>query len=131
MALNLKIQSLPHYLLMVYEGHFDGSCIEQLINEVLEACEKYKPVKLMADFRTVTGTMTTMERFELGSVFAVRYMGKRMAGKILSCQFAFVGSYPLIDPRRFGETVAKNRGINVMAFTDMDKGVKWLENEEK
>ena len=41
--------------------------------------------------------------------------------------FAVVGNEPMIDPKRFAETVGKNRGANVRVFTDIDEAVDWIE----
>jgi hypothetical protein len=35
----------------------------------------------------------------------------------------------MIDPHRFGETVAVNRGAQAGVFTDLAAAVAWLEDE--
>jgi len=45
-------------------------------------------------------------------------------GKI---RMAIVGSEPYIDPDRFGETVATNRGGDVGVFTSMTDALAWLD----
>jgi hypothetical protein len=39
---------------------------------------------------------------------------------------AYVGDEPLIDPARFGETVAVNRGALIKVTTDLNEAFAWL-----
>jgi len=41
-------------------------------------------------------------------------------------RFAYVLVEPLLDPNRFGETAAVNRGMQVRAFDDMKQAEWWL-----
>jgi hypothetical protein len=43
--------------------------------------------------------------------------------------FAIVGMEPLIEPERLGEIVARNRGMNVRAFTDYEAARTWLREQ--
>jgi len=71
-----------------------------------------------------------MERLQLGLTAARKYLVERLLKKIPSCRYAIVGNHPLVDPKRFGETVAVNRGVNVRAFTEMKQALAWLEMEK-
>jgi len=42
-------------------------------------------------------------------------------------RFAYVMNEPLRDPRRYGETVAVNRGMTVKTFETIEEAFKWLE----
>ena len=41
-------------------------------------------------------------------------------------QFAYVIHDPMRDPKRFGENVAVNRGIDVKSFENMNAALEWL-----
>jgi hypothetical protein len=41
-------------------------------------------------------------------------------------RLAVLGNEPIIDPNRFGEIVATNRGANVKVFTDDPMALEWL-----
>lgn len=62
---------------------------------------------------------TTFERLRLGESGAA---GAAASG----IRIAFVGREPFLDPERFGETVAVNRGLNVRVFTDEVAALTWL-----
>lgn len=64
---------------------------------------------------------TVMERYEQGVYLAER--------NHLRIWLTLVGHEPLVDPGRFGETVAKNRGGLGKVFTDMDKAITWIQDE--
>jgi len=129
MGLNLKIEEAAGNLSLIYEGHLDSADIPIVIDQVIQACEKYKPSKILTDFLSVTGTLSTMDRFNLSTLFAMKYLKGRMTGRIPKSRLAFLGKYPLVDPKRFGETVAINRGINVKVFTDKAEALAWLSEE--
>jgi len=42
-------------------------------------------------------------------------------------RFAYVLKEPLLDPDKFGETVAVNRGMSVRAFDNLEEALAWLE----
>jgi hypothetical protein len=42
---------------------------------------------------------------------------------------AFLGKEPIVDPARFGEVVARNRGVNARAFTNEVEARAWLREQ--
>ncbi len=126
MALTFKIETPPGYLLMVYEDHYEASLAGEFTNQILETCKSHQPKKLLIDFRKVTGEMSTMDRFNVSVLAATKYFGAIATGKIQSCRYALVGSHPLVDSRKFEETVAVNRGVNIKVLTEMKDALVWL-----
>ncbi len=45
---------------------------------------------------------------------------------IAASAFAHVLKEPVLDPQRFGETVALNRGMNVRTFDNLEDALAWL-----
>jgi hypothetical protein len=41
-------------------------------------------------------------------------------------RFAYVLEKPVLDPERLGETVARNRGMDVKAFDNIEEADRWL-----
>ena len=67
-----------------------------------------------------------MERFYYGE-FAAQTVAKFTSrGVSGSTQFAYVLEVPVLDPGRYGETVAANRGMLVKAFDNLDDALGWL-----
>lgn len=67
--------------------------------------------------------MTTYERYDIATYIANLAMPHNETSRI---QIAVVGNPPLIDPNRFGETVAKNRGLNIKVSNEIDEVLEWL-----
>jgi len=79
---------------------------------------------VLIDFRAVEGTPPDiLERFILG-VETVRTQRKHKYIVTL----AIVGNEPMIDPKRFGEIVALNRGGIGKVFTNIEEADSWLIN---
>jgi hypothetical protein len=127
MALDYKIETQPGHLRLTCRGRYEPSLNDEFSDQVLGACEKYRPSKMLIDTLQVEGEMSTMDRYNLATLSAKKYLEAKLAGKIPGCRFAFVGSNPLVDPKRFGETVAVNRGINLRVFTEMKEALAWLD----
>ncbi len=53
--------------------------------------------------------------------------------KIQGLRIALLGYAPVIDPGRLGETVARNRGLQVRATSDEAEAFAWLgvDDEER
>ena len=93
---------------------------------MLEAVARDKVKKVLFDGRTITGEPETMERFYYGK-FAAQAV-EEFSDRGVSCatQFAYLLKEPVLEPRRFGETVAVNRGMFVKAFDNLECALGWL-----
>lgn len=123
-----QVRDEPHrdHLRIVIEGEFDVALVPEVSDQVLGMCEKHQASNILVDVRNLSGNPTFMERFTLASVFATKYIKARMTRKIQPCIFAVVGTHPLVDPQKFEETVAKNRGTPIKTFTDLREALMWL-----
>ncbi len=93
---------------------------------MLEAVAQNKTRKVLFDGRGIAGDPTTLERFYYGESTAQAVAKFAACGGFLVPQFAYVLETPLLDPERFGETVAVNRGMNVKTFDNPDDALAWL-----
>ena len=67
-----------------------------------------------------------VERFYYGE-FAAEAVAKFTAhGVSGATQFAYLLEVPVLDPERFGETVAVNRGMLVKTFDNLPDALAWL-----
>ena len=67
-----------------------------------------------------------MERWECSVYMANKQVEYVSSGELQPLQFAYLGREPFMDPRRFGEIVATNRGVSVKATTDLREALEWL-----
>jgi hypothetical protein len=131
MAMTFKVEVKPDYVSMLWEGAFESSDIEYFTTQLIETCKTRRCSKMLIDLREVQGTLSTMDRFNIGLTGSTKYFKAKLTGKILNCRFAAVGHVPLMDPSRFAETVAVNRGVNVKSFTDINEALRWLTEERE
>jgi len=74
----------------------------------------------------VTWDLTPSDRFNYAKSVADAALSLPRRGAATIPRFAYVLSEAVIDPERFGETVARNRGMPVKVFTDLDAALSWL-----
>jgi len=101
-------------------GAFDLAWLQGFIVRIAATAKgtNPEPRAILIDVRELTGPRPDgMELYDLG-VLASR--------DIIGMPIAFVGSEAFVDPRRFGEAVARNRGLNLRVFTDMNEALVWL-----
>jgi histidyl-tRNA synthetase len=129
--MNLTFHAEPRhgYVLVTAGGRYDLVSAKSFAERTLEACGKFGMSKALIDCRKVKGSVSVSDRYEYAVFVSVlhRQYGDQHKRQL---QVAYVGNVPLIDPRRFGETVARNHGAMVKATTDMDEGLAWLGAEQ-
>ena len=107
-------------------GEFSLDEAKRAFLEVLEAVAQYRTKKVLLDGRTLKGKPGDLERFYYGE-FAAEETMRLVEECGIAPQFAYVIEQPLRDPRRFGETVAVNRGMNIRVFETPEEAFDWLE----
>jgi dTDP-glucose pyrophosphorylase len=126
LAVSLRVDDHDRLLHVVYTGTFSLSEAETTFQEILAALIEHKVKRVLVDGRQVSGDPEPLERFYYG-----RYVADAVAQTINRTQievprFAYVLLEPVLDPNRFGETVAVNRGMRVKVFGDMRQAEWWL-----
>ena len=107
-------------------GEFSLAEAKRTFLEMLEAVARHQVKKVLFDGRRLTGDPETLERFYYGKFAAdavLQFGGRGVAPAI---QFAYVLKEPVLDPERFGETVAVNRGMLVKTFDNLEDALGWL-----
>src|SRR5215471_8151375 len=130
MASHLEITPLRNYLSASITGECSLAEAKDHFKQILDACVEYKLPRILIDVRTVTILlpMTTVKRFDFAEFLARAYW-ESPARQLKDFRLAYVGSPAHVDPGGFGETVARNRGINVKITTKMDDALAWIQAE--
>lgn len=123
MSITYEITPLPTHIYVRGEGCFEFVDAVQMFSDALSAAGAHRQLRILIDVRKVTGNLTKMQRFEFGKAVAQLYARNPDGGPAL---IALFGNEPLLDPDRFGEAVAANRGVPVKATTDMNEAMNWL-----
>jgi len=120
--IEVQIAEMPGY----FEARFIGEgTIEDVWRQfefIAEHCNRANKNKLLLNFTEAHKAheeLSLADRFDLSDrsqIFA-HYKIIKVAG---------VDSLERHDPQKFGELVARNRGVNARAFTDAQSAEEWL-----
>jgi len=123
--LKYKFEVRDNYVSVTVSGYFSLSEAKKMYTDALGKLVDKKISKLLFNVRKVTGKVTTMDRYYLGEFAAlesIKYMRKGLQSNAV----AFYGIEPIIDPERFGELVARNRGLNLKVTSEKKEALLFL-----
>lgn len=124
MGMNIKTSAEPGFLRAEASGDFTLPEAKRTFLELISAVRRHKAEKVLFDGREITGEPTTMQRFYYAEFAALTVAIH--SEQIFALKFAYVLLEPVLDPERFGEDVAVNRGMDVKAFDNSDEALRWL-----
>jgi hypothetical protein len=124
--MEIRIQPRDEYLYVHLSGTLELVEAKRVSAEFLDASIESGLSNILVDARHVQGYWTTMERFEYASFMVAKNLERLQAKNLKNLRIAYVGSEPILDPERFAETVAVNRGVNIRAMTDIEEALEWL-----
>jgi hypothetical protein len=107
-------------------GKFSLEEAQRTFLEMMEAVALHRTERVLFDGRTIQGNPRTMERFYYGEFAAETVAQYRERGVSPGTRFAYVLKEPVLDPHRFGETVAVNRWMRLKVFDSLEEALEWL-----
>jgi len=124
MAIITEIILEPGYVCLRCEGNFSSvSELLQVFDAAFRAAEENQRDRVMVDGGAIAGkNISTIERFKIGTFLSE--LNNNIPMNIVA--LAVVAPEPLVEAERFGETVARNRGVNGRAFTNVAEAKSWL-----
>jgi hypothetical protein len=127
-AITLTVDFDPHqhYLLAIVSGDYTLRAAQDIYDQAIKIAIAGGHTRILIDASRVTGAPTQDERYVLGLFFAAEQRILASKTPPLEVQVAVYGRQPLIDPDRFGETVAVNRGAKVKVSERLDEALSWL-----
>ena len=129
MGLRCDISIDGPVLKAVLAGEFSLAEAKRVSAEAIMAASDRKIPRVLFDARAVTGTLSHLERFQYGSYVADFSAKAALSAGQSPARFAFLATEPLMDPSRFGESVAVSKGMSVRVFDRLDLALAWLEGE--
>jgi len=118
MSHNVEITKSEEYLQITFSGPFSPTAARDSVDTMVTACAREGCSKVLFDCRPMTGDMSVSDRFETGTYGAAKIP--------VQIKIAMLGREDQISPDNFFETVARNRGVNVTVFSDIDAALEWL-----
>jgi len=126
MTLSIELDATRKLLLAIYSGEFTLAEAQVTFHDILDALMEHKLRKVLVDGRQIDGDPEPLERFFYGKYVADAVTQMVNSAKIEVPRFAYVLKEPVLDPKRFGETVAVNRGMRIKTFDQMKQAEWWL-----
>lgn len=131
MGLLIGIEAKLDYLHVTARGSFELKQAQQLFQRVVDSCIGYQLPKVLVDCNGVKGTTGTLDKFSFSIFGADRMLQVLASGQLPAMRIAFVGNIKELDPGRFGETVALNRGAAVKESDTFEEAFEWLDVERQ
>ena len=119
MSIQLEFERKQNWAIARLSG--SSNAMEEIVAhfpQIAEECVRANTRNLLIDFTQVQISASTLDRFEMGqsAVVFVKH----------GIKIAAVAQPHHMDQERFAELVARNRGVNVRAFTDIQAAEEWL-----
>jgi hypothetical protein len=127
MSINFTIdEKNPAFVRLSCRGIYTRDALLGVFDQAFDVAISKSRRAVLVEVWDVTGTPPDIfDRYRLGA--GTVHIQREKAALVT---IAVVGSEPMIDPRRLGETVFLNRGGIGKVFTDIDAAVAWLEEKE-
>ena len=126
MTVDLKTLEKEGYLEITCYGYYHRNTMVDAIDRALDIGEEKGAKVIVMDINNIIvdgKPPDTTDRYYLGEKVA-----KIQINRQKRIFLAIVGKEPLIDPGRFGETVAINRGAYGKVFDGMEKALNWIQD---
>jgi hypothetical protein len=118
MGIELQIEEMADYLTARFVGSGLAEEGWRQFGSIAESCKRANKNKLLIDISHAEGDLSITEKYlaaEESRIFA-RY----------GLKVAIVEMSERLDPRKFFLLAARNRGVNVEAFTNLQDALEWL-----
>ena len=126
MEVSSRVDAERGLLVISYSGDFSLAEAESTFLNLLDTLVEHKLSRVLVDGRQLCGHPEMLERFYYGAFVAAAVNRTVECAKCAVPTFAYVLEHPMLDPNRFGETVAANRGMRVKAFANLQQARWWL-----
>jgi hypothetical protein len=100
--------------------------IESVRTDVVDIIKKSGIYRLLFICHDLSGHISTLDRF-LVAIFFVKENLRFITIRSTPLKIAFVASKSLIDAEKFGEKVARNRGLHGLVTDNIQEALNWLD----
>ena len=113
------------YLYITVKGELDVAGAEAALAEVFGIAARAHQPRILLDCSRVRGEWGPDERYTIGSFIAAE-MERRASHFPERPRLAIYAVAPLMDPNRYTQTVATNRGALVRSSDSLQELLSWL-----
>lgn len=123
MGCQIDIQPRTDHLWVRVSGERTLETGQAVVDAVAAACREHGHARVLIDATSWAQPLSTFDLYELVSFHYMRAFPGTVS------RVAFVEAPDNFDPTRFHETVARNWGLDVREFQDVEHAVQWLAEE--
>ena len=123
--LSYEIELRAGYVYAALSGPFDIESAKGVYRAVLQIAAAQRHTRILMDATRITGEMTMADRLAFGTFMAeeqASVLGALPEGP----QVAILAAAPIMDPGRFTQAVANNRGVRMRASDSLQELLSWL-----
>ena len=117
MPYELSIKKEAEILYFYTTGKITMETASSMLKEIIDESAKHQFKKILVDITDMTGSLQTLEQYEFPKLIPEEF--KRM-------KIAMIDKEEDKNIWQFFETSVRNRGYNILTFTDTDDAKKWL-----
>jgi hypothetical protein len=121
MSISVRFEPHQEFLHCKGGGEFCLKDACSMLREVLVESAERGATRVLVDCLMMGGSPTMLERYALAE-----FLAREMVELKSFPRLAFLGKEPLVDPNRFGELVARNRGVRMKTVEQMEDALSWL-----
>lgn len=129
MELAIEVQSAQSYLYIRVLGTYEIERAKALFIDALKAADNSGQSRILIDYREMQGTASTIDNYDYSDFVASYLLERQLDEERPQLRLAYVGSGINFDPSRFAETVAVNRGVEVLNTDNMEAAIEWLQGD--
>ena len=123
--MQFEIEARLGYLHAAVSGRFDLARAQAGYSGVLQAAARTRLSRMLLDCTRVSGEMTVADRLAFGTFMADEQQ-RLLAHLPEAPQVAILAVPPIMDPGRFTQAVANNRGVRMRASESLQELLSWL-----
>jgi hypothetical protein len=123
--LHLDVEPRVGYLYVTASGALDVAGAEAALAGMFAAAAQARQSRILLDCSRLAGTWGPDERYVIGSFIAAE-MERRASQFRERPRLAIYAVAPLMDPNRYTQIVATNRGAQVRASDSLQELLSWL-----
>lgn len=121
----LEMRAAPPLLYAEISGEVCVKQARELFERLMGEYVRTGSECILIDCRRVVGTLTVMQRYDLGLQLYDGHLRMIESGRVPP-QIAIVAVPPLFDSRMLMESVAVNRGARLRAVQTLEEAASWL-----
>jgi hypothetical protein len=123
--LHFEVEPRKGYLYVLASGELDVPAAQNALAEMFADAARRNQSRILLDCSRLQGQWGADERYVIGSFIAAEM--QRRAGQFPETpRLAIYAVAPLMDPNRYTQTVATNRGAQVRASDSLQELLSWL-----